>query len=253
MQPGTYVVKEIAVTDGYVLDSTPQQIEIRAGKEDYSLTFVNSRKPGLKIVKYDEQTMRPLSDTTFEVYRDTELIGTYTTDANGEIWIYDLQPGTYLVKEIAVKPGYVVNSTPQEIEIEAGNESYTLVFLNLVKPGIHLVKIDAETKQSLANARFRVSLVGGTYSKEFTTDASGEIDLTDLEPGSYICEEITAPEHYLIDDAQRTIRINAGESARFVFTNSRKPSLTVIKYDPNLDKRLPGATFRVAKIEDGSH
>ncbi len=253
LQPGTYVVKEIAVKDGYVLDDTPQQIEIKAGKEDYSLTFVNSRKPGLKIVKYDEQTMKPLSDTTFEVYRDTELIGTYTTDANGEIWIYDLQPGTYLVKETAVKPGYVVNSTPQEIEIEAGNESYTLVFLNLVKPGIHVVKIDAETKEPLPNARFRVSLVGGTYSKEFTTDASGEIDLTDLEPGSYICEELTAPEHYLIDDAQRTIQINAGESARFVFTDSKKPSLTVIKYDPNLDKRLPGATFRVAKIEDGSH
>ena len=251
--PGTYVVKETAVKDGYVLNDTPQQIEIKAGKEDYSLVFSNSRKPGLKIVKYDEQTMSLLSDTTFEVYRDTELIGTYTTDANGEIFLYDLQPGTYLVKEIAVKPGYVVNSTPQEIEIEAGNESYTLVFLNLVKPGIHLLKIDAETKEPLPNARFRVSLVGGTYSKEFTTDASGEIDLTDLEPGSYICEEITAPEHYLTDDAQRTIRINAGESARFVFTNSRKPRLTVIKYDPNLDKRIPGATFRVSKIEDGSH
>ena len=253
LQPGTYFVKETAVKAGYVLDDTPQQIEIRAGKEDYSLTFTNSRKPGLKIVKYDEQTMKPLSDTTFEVYRDAELIGTYTTDSKGEIWLYDLQPGTYLVKEVAVKPGYVVNSTPQEIEIEAGNQNYTLVFLNLLKPGIRLVKIDAETKKPLPNARFRVSLIGGTYSKEFVSDASGEIDLTGLEPGSYLCEELTAPEHYLIDGAQHTIRINAGENAQFVFTNSRKPSLTVMKYDANLDKRLPGATFRVAKIEDGSH
>ena len=253
LEPGTYFVQEIAVKEGYVLDDTPQQIEIKAGKEDYSLTFTNSRKPGLKIMKYDEQTMQPLSDTTFQVYRDSELIGTYTTDARGEIWLYDLQPGTYFVKEIAVKPGYVVNSTPQEIEIEGGDRDYELVFLNLLKPGIRMIKIDAETKQPLPNARFRVSMIGGTFSKEFTTDASGEIDLTDLDPGSYICEEITAPEHYLIDDAQRTIRINAGESARFVFTNSRKPSLTVIKYDPNLDKRLPGATFRVARIEDGSH
>ena len=253
LQPGTYFVKEVAVKEGYVLDDTPQQIEIKAGKEDYSLTFVNSRKPGLKITKFDEQTMQPLSDTSFEVYRDAELIGTYTTDANGEIWLYDLRPGTYFVKEIAVKEGYIVNSTPQEIEIEAGNQNYTLVFLNLLKPGIRLVKIDSETKEPLPNARFRVSLIGGTYSKEFTTDASGEIDLTDLEPGSYLCEELTAPEHYLIDDAQRTIRINAGENAQFVFTNSRKPSLTVVKYDANQDKLLAGATFRVAKIEDGSH
>ena len=251
--PGTYVVKEIAVKDGYVLDPAPQQIEIKAGKEDYSLTFTNSRKPGLKIVKFDEQTMKPLSNTTFEVYRDAELIGTYTTDAQGEIWLYDLRPGTYLVQEIAVAPGYVVNSSPQEIEIEAGNQSYTLIFLNLLKPGIRLVKIDAETKEPLSNARFRISQVGGTFSKEYTTDASGEIELTGLEPGSYICEELTAPEHYLIDDAQRTIRINAGENAQFVFTDSKKPRLTVIKYDAYGDKRLPGATFRVAKIEDGSH
>ena len=253
LEPGTFFVKETAVKNGYVLDPTPQQIELRPGKEDYSLTFTNSRKPGLKIVKYDEQTMQPLSNTTFEIYRDTELIGTYTTDARGEIWLYDLVPGTYFVKEIAVNPGYVVNSTPQEIEIEAGNQNYTLVFLNLLKPGIHMAKIDTETKEPLPNARFRISQVGGTFSKEYTTDACGEIELTGLEPGSYICVELTAPEHYLIDDAQRTIRINAGESARFVFTNTRKPSLTVVKYDPNLDKRLPGATFRVAKIEDGSH
>ncbi len=252
MEPGSYSVREISAPAEYMVDSTEYHVRLTPG-ETSSLIVNNHRRPDLRIVKYDEQTMTPLPDTTFEVYKDTVLLGTYTTNASGEILLYDLEPGTYLVKEIGVAPGYVVNSTPQEIELEAGAEDYTLVFMNLLKPGIHLLKVDAQTKQPLPNARFRVTLIGGSFSKEYVSDANGEVNLTELEPGSYLCEELTAPEHYLIDDAVRTIKINAGENARFVFTDTRKPSLTVIKYDANLDKRLPGATFRVARIEDGTH
>ena len=66
-------------------------------------------------------------------------------------------------------------------------------------------------------------------------------------------EEITAPNGYLMDEAKRIIQINAGENARFVFTNTEKPVLSVVKYDAENDTYLAGATFRIAKIEDGSH
>lgn len=85
------------------------------------------------------------------------------------------------------------------------------------------------------------------------TDENGEIDLTALEPGAYTVEEITAPNGYLMDDDKRIIQINAGENARFVFTNTEKPVLSVVKYDAENDSYLAGATFRIAKIEDGSH
>ena len=42
------------------------------------------------------------------------------TNEGGEIFFYDLEPGTYLVKEIATDDGHVVNSTPQQIELKAG-------------------------------------------------------------------------------------------------------------------------------------
>ena len=56
-----------------------------------------------------------------------------------------------------------------------------------------------------------------------------------------------------MDEAKRIIQINAGENARFVFTNTEKPVLSVVKYDAENDTYLAGATFRIAKIEDGSH
>lgn len=254
---GYYTVKEIIPPAGYVLDGTEHSVYVDnynpATTDDPRITVHNRAMPMLRIVKYDAQAMRPLSDTTFEVFRDTELVGQYTTDAGGEIYLYDLNPGTYLVREVAAPGTHVVNSTPQEIELEAGTQNYTLVFLNYVKPGIHLTKLDSQMMVPLANARFRITEIGGTFSQEYTTNPDGEIDLTGLTPASYTVEELAAPDGYLIDDAQRIIKINAGENAAFVFTDTRKPTLKVLKYDAQREKLLSGATFRIAKIEDGSH
>ena len=256
IETGYYTVKETSAPAGYVLDTTEYSVYVDnydpATTDDPRITVENHAKPTLRIIKYDAQTKKRLPDTTFAVYRDTELIGEYTTQANGEALLTDLAPGTYLVQEISTLASHVVNSTPQEIKMEAGG-TYSLVFLNYVKPGIFLTKLDSQTMLPLPNARFRISQVGGTFSQEYVSDASGEVELTSLDPGSYTVEELDAPENYLIDDYQRIIKIEAGENAVFVFTNTKKPILKVIKYDSERSKLLSGATFRVAKIEDGSH
>ena len=251
LDAGVYSVQELNAPEGYVLNSTEYHVKLYPG-ETSTLIVENEKRPALRIVKYDAQTKKPLPDTTFEVYRDSELIGTYTTDANGEVLLYDLTPGTYLVKEVAAPDTHVLNSTPQEIELVVG-QTGTLVFLNYVKPGIYLVKLDSQTMEPLANARFRITQVGGGYSEEHTTDANGEIDLSGLEPGSYTVEELAAPDGYLIDDAQRIIKIEGGEYAQFVFTDTKKPTFRLVKLDSLTGKRLPGATFRIAKVADGTH
>lgn len=252
LKPGAYQVREVSAPSGYVKDDQTYTVNVTSGTET-SFVLKNQAKPGLIITKYDEQTHEVLPDVTFEIYRDTVLIGSFSTDEMGQIRLTDLQPGTYLVKEVSTSAGYVLDSTPQQIELTAGGGIKTLTFFNTVKPGIHIVKVDSRTMEPLANVKFRISLVGGTFSKEYVTDKNGEIDLTALEPGAYTVEEITAPNGYLMDDDKRIIQINAGENARFVFTNTEKPVLSVVKYDAENDSYLAGATFRIAKIEDGSH
>lgn len=258
LSEGYYEVQETVAPDGYLLDSTLYGIHLDpfnpATAENPVLRISNRARPALRIVKYDGQTKQPIPNTTFQVYKDTRLLGEYVTDAKGEIYLYDLEPGTYLVKEIATADTHVVNSTPQEVKLEAGmTEMYNLVFFNYLKPGIRMVKLDRETMQPLANAKFRVTQVGGGFSKEYTSGASGEIVLDGLEPGSYTVEELSAPAGYLIDEAQRIIKIEAGENAEFVFTDTKKPGMKLIKLDSLTGARLAGATFRIAKIEDGSH
>jgi len=250
---GAWEVRETAGIPGYVVDTDSiKNVSVVAG-ECATVTFINRERPGLRIVKYDSQTMRTMPDVTFRIYRDTQLLGEFVTDQMGEIVLTDLEPGVYLAEEIATDPSHIVNSTPQEVKIEAGDGIVELVFLNDQKPGIRLKKVDSVSYQPQANAKFRIEEVGGTFSKEYYTDASGEIDLKDLTPGSYIVTELQAPDGYLIDEASRTIRIEANEQAVFVFTNTRKPSIEIVKFDPQTGKYLSGATFRISKIEDGTH
>ncbi len=255
---GYYEVEETVAPEGYILDSTRHGIHIDPydpGTEDDPVLIIpNSRKPGLTIKKYDSLTNEPIADAKFEVYRDTTLIGIYTTDKNGEIVLKDLKPGTYTVKEIAADNEHIVNSTPQSIEItEDSGSNALLVFLNDQKPYMRLVKLDSETMKPLANAVFKFKLVGGTFEEEYTTDENGEVKLDNLESGSYTVTETKAPDGYLIDDAERIVKVEGNEYATFVFTDTKKPSIRILKYDAVKDKYLPGATFRIAKIEDGSH
>ncbi len=252
LRPGAYQVRELAAPAGWVMDTQTYTVNVVSG-EEVGFSITNQAKPGLRIVKYDEQTKELLPDVTFKVYRDTVLVGSFTTDELGEILLTNLKPGTYLVQEVSTTSGHVLDSTPQQIELTAGGGVRELVFFNTVKPGIHLVKLDSETMRLLPNATYLISRVGGSFSKEYTTGADGEIDLTGLEPGAYTVKEVKAPDGYLMDDGLRTVQINAGENARFVFTDTAKPAMSIVKYDPQNDKYLSGATFRIARVEDGSH
>ncbi|WP_160667675.1 SpaA isopeptide-forming pilin-related protein, partial [Colidextribacter sp. OB.20] len=250
-------IVETAAPAGYMLDKTPHGIHIDpydpATEDDPVLTVTNRARPALRILKYDLKSNSPMPDVTFEVWHDGDLFGEYTTNASGEIFLYDLDPGTYLVKEVATDDAHVVNSTPQQIELKAGEtQTRELVFFNSLKPGIHLVKVDSATMKSLPNVRFEFKLVGGSYRQEFTTDINGEIDLSKLTPGAYEVRELEAPDGYLIDDAVRVVQVNPDENANFVFTNTPKPALRLIKTSSD-GTRLGGVHFRIARIEDGTH
>jgi len=255
---GYYEFEETIAPTGYQLDSTRHGIHVDPydpqTEDDPTLTIENYSNPSLRIIKIDKVSGDRLADVTFKIYKDGELFDTLSTDGQGEIVLFNLDPGTYLVEEVRTDDGHVLNSNPQQIELKAGEQTtQTLVFVNQTKPGIFLIKLDSQSMQSIPNVRFEFKLVGGSFVKELVTDANGEIDITKLEPGTYEVRELEAPEGYLIDSAVRIVKVNPDENASFAFTNTKKPSLSVVKYDPNTGKYLAGATFRIARIEDGTN
>jgi len=83
-----------------------------------------------------------------------------------------------------------------------------------------------------------------------TTLEDGTIDLSKLPTGAVVVEELECP-GYVIDDFQRIIELKPNETAQFVFTNSKLPSLRLTKTSSD-GSPLEGVSFRLAKIEDGS-
>lgn len=253
IQPGAYRIEETAAPAGWLLDDTIYTTTVIAG-ETTTFHLVNEELPGLRIIKYDRKNMVAMPDVTFEVWRDGVSLGTFRTDEFGEILLTDVEPGTYRAVEVDTgSDGHILNTTPQEVELEAGDGIKELMFFNDVKPGLRLVKVDsADPSKVIPNVLFEIKSVAGDYGpEEFRTDENGEIDLSKLPAGAYVVTELSCP-GYVIDEAQRIIQLDPNEDAQFVFTNSIKPSLQIIKLSSD-GSTLEGVTFRIAKIEDGTH
>lgn len=253
IKPGAYEIKEITAPSGWLRDDATYTASVATG-ETTTFSLVNKELPGLRIIKYDRKNMAAMSGVTFEVWRDAVSLGKYKTDEFGEILITDAAPGTYRAVEVDTgSDGHILDNTPQEVELSAGDGIKELLFFNDVKPGMRLIKVDStDPSKVIPNAVFEIKSVKGDYGpKEFTTDQNGEIDLSKLPTGAYVVTE-KACEGYIIDQAQRIIQLDANEDAQFVFTNTIKPSLQIIKTSSD-GSRLKNVHFRIAKIEDGTH
>ena len=253
IKPGAYEIKEITAPSGWLKDDATYTVSVATG-ETTTFSLVNKELPGLRIIKYDRKNMVAMPDVTFEIFRDSVSLGKFKTDEFGEILLTDAAPGTYRAMEVDTgSDGHILDTTPQEVELSAGDGIKELLFFNDVKPGLRLVKVDStDPSKVIPNAVFEIKSVAGDYGpKEFTTDLNGEIDLSKLPTGAYVVTE-KACEGYIIDQAQRIIHLDANEDAQFVFTNTIKPSLQIIKTSSD-GSRLKNVSFRIAKIADGTH
>ena len=253
IKPGAYEIKEITAPSGWLRDDATYTASVATG-ETTTFSLVNKELPGLRIIKYDRKNMVAMANVTFEVFRDSVSLGKFRTDEFGEILLTDAAPGTYRAVEMDTgSDGHILDTTPQEVELSAGDGIKELLFFNDVKPGIRLIKVDStDPSKVIPNAVFEIKSVAGDYGpQEFVTDQNGEIDLSKLPTGAYVVTE-KACEGYIIDQAQRIIQLDPNEDAQFVFTNTIKPSLQIIKTSSD-GSRLKNVHFRIAKIEDGTH
>ena len=261
IREGAYIelVEKTAPT-GYELDETPHGILIDpydpALEEDPVLRIPNDPLPSLRIIKVDRKNHYiPLEGVTFEVFRDGESLGHFVTDSEGRIGLFDQESGTFRVVEVDTgDPGIILSGGYQEIELKAGDPTRELVFFNDHTPGLKLVKVDSSDYSTvIANAVFEIRSVDGSYGpEEFRTDVNGEIDLSaeNLPAGAYVVTEKSCP-GYIVDDAQRILYLAPNDTAEFVFTNSKQPSLTLTKTSSD-GTPLEGVTYRLTRVEDGT-
>ena len=95
---------------------------------------------------------------------------------------------------------------------------------------------------------FKITRGDGSVVREsVTTDADGVIHLPELDTGTYIITEVSAPDGYAIDEAPKTVEVRAGQTYEVTFSNTRRSGLTIRKIDEDTRQPLKNAIFSISK------
>ena len=263
LEAGAYIIEEVQAPANYLIsENSKQQAWLKAdGTSVVEVTFANYPYGSLLITKVDAITNKPLSNAKFKVTTgDGTAVGTgngvFTTDSNGEILIPNLKPDSYVVTETEAPEGYVKDTEPQTIQIGTDGGTYKVQFQNQPIGSLVILKKDADNGNPLSGAQFKVTTskgaVVGTNNGIFTTDSNGSITITNLEKGSYIVEEVKAPDGYVLEEQSKTIEVDFGKTYTLEFTNKKMTSLVIKKVDSISGEPLVGAKFVVEK-QNGEH
>ncbi len=155
----------------------------------------------------------------FEVrHMNGAYVGTYTTGSNGRVYITGLEDGWYTVTEIEAADGYLLDTTPYNVEVNAGTTA-TLTVKNTLASSILIHKVDSVTGKGIYGVQFLVSDSLNNPIGVYTSDQNGYVFIDkELTDGKYYIREIQAAEGYLIDDTVMTFYVKYGGDLRLWFT-----------------------------------
>ena len=270
LKKGYYICEEVESDSGHVIDSAPQSFYISGEDQDIvTLYFSNAPKGAVLVKKVSSADNSPLSDVEFFVTTADGAVvgdanGRFVTGSAGSFLVEGVEPGTTLViKETRAKEGYLLDDTPQTVQVKAG-QTVTVEFRN--KPlgnlviekwgrnGTSTVPLEGvKFEIKYANGQY-VDAAGGTLSSNglYYTDSTGKITLSGIT-GTVIVTELESVEGYTIDpDTQsQTVTINPNDTQTLRFFNNAVGGVEIIKVsEANKTQRLSGVTFEIRRVSD---
>lgn len=244
-----------------------QKLIYSAYYDPVSMAFSGSITPlgDMKLVKTSEDGV--VAGINFTVTGANGFSKTVTTNANGEIDISDLVPGTYTITEEKIDR-YVPNQS-QTITVSSGKTS-SISFYNILKKfRVTVTKQDYEKGHAQGDAKLGGAVYGLYKGDElvaqYTTDSNGSFT-TDY----YVCgtdwtiKEISPSEGYLLNDT--VYRVGADPRDYNIEYNTApdmtvmeqviKGKISIIKHTDNGDTKIEtpekGAEFQVYLKSVGS-
>lgn len=244
-----------------------QKLIYSAYYDPVSMAFSGSITPlgDMKLVKTSEDGI--VAGINFTVTGANGFSNTVITNANGEIDISDLVPGTYTITEENIDR-YVPNQS-QTITVSSGKTSSVSFYNILKKFRVTVTKQDYEKGYAQGDAKLSGAVYGLYKGDElvaqYTTDSNGSFT-TDY----YVCgtdwtiKEIASSEGYLLNDTvykvgadpkDYTVEYNNAPDMT-VMEQVIKGKISIIKHTDNGDTKIEtpekGAEFQVYLKSAGS-
>ena len=252
-KPATYRAEERDTGgNGHVLDTTPQEVELKAEDGIKTLVFFNDRLPGIHLIKVDSSDLsQPIANARFRFEAVDGSFGPveYTTLEDGAIDLSKLPADTaYIVTELEC-PGYIVDDAQRIIHLDGGEQAQ-FVFTNSKLPSLYLYKESADGTP-LSGVTYRLAKIeDGSRYLDRTTSSTGEICWEGLEPGVYSLQEVSTVSDHLLDPTEYHVQLFPGKDATICLQNDKRPNLTVVKRDADTGTPIEGTVFLV-KGADG--
>jgi len=266
---GSYVIIEETPPPNFTLSVNNTQTVFLApdGHSVVEVNFANDPYGSLLISKRCEVTNAPLQNAVFRVTNSSGTVvgtanGLHRTNAQGEILIPNLPPDSYVVSEVESPAGWVLDSTPQTIRVEATGQVYQLHFTNHPLSSLIIRKECEETGRPLIGARFTVSQLGSELPPqggvnqqgsrligEFVTDASGTIEVRGVL-GWMVIEETHPPQGYsLAVNNVQTVYVGSGEPTIATFRNPRLSNITLRKISDYTNLPMANVVFEITRFD----
>jgi len=183
-------------TNGYMQKLARFSVKSTSGKASIKKTSSSASLTA-------DNTCYSLAGARYGIYKDkdcSQAMGNdydLVTKANGESNTVELPLGTYWIREEEAPKGFILDSSPHKVVVEAGSNQFELADEPLLEtPRFWATKHDIETDlaqgdATLEGAEFTVRFYGGSYSKisslpsqplrtwVFRSDAEGHIAFSD--------------------------------------------------------------------------
>ena len=250
---GNYILREVKSNDNYIISQ--ESIDIRATYNKVTeVELENEHKKGnLKVYKVDKDNNKvALGNVEFDLYSEEfqKVIGTYTTDVNGEIYVENLRTGDYKWIEKTTNKWYNL-AGDTEITVEWDTTKESVIENELKKGQIRVIKVDQDNNEiKLKGVKFNVLDENNDVLETIITNDEGEAVTSEYAVRNFeklTLQEVETLENYKLTEEPQTIELEANEIVDVVFQNEKKKGqIKVIKIDEdNNEVRLEGVEFKI--------
>ena len=242
---GQYTVREINIPAGYeVVGENPLTITVSPNQTAVA-RFTNRRMDGqIRIEKYNANPAMgtpSLAGAVFEIRRaDGTVVETITTNAQGIATSGTLPWGDYVVVEITAPAGFVLDSTPRTVTLNAANLTVQLRVPNTPQTGRISVQKQGNVlvgaqqietifgtqylpifePRGLPGAVFEIRDSQGILVDTITTATDGIATSRELPLGEYTLVEVTAPHGFVLDPTPHVVVLSYADQYTAVVTET---------------------------------